>query len=102
MCIRDSRITAQCAFRCSPIFPEIPKALNRNPSTSKLIRLLLEPPLKFDSGKDMEFYEISDISELSPGYMGIYEPDINGKMCIRDRSCGMLYRAENKFTDITV
>lgn len=31
------------------------------------------------SGKDMEFYEISDISELSPGYMGIYEPDINGK-----------------------
>lgn len=31
------------------------------------------------SGKDMEFYEISDISELNPGYMGIYEPDINGK-----------------------
>lgn len=31
------------------------------------------------SGKDMEFYEISDISELSPGYMGIYEPDINGR-----------------------
>lgn len=31
------------------------------------------------SGRDMEFYEISDISELSPGYMGIYEPDINGK-----------------------
>ena len=31
------------------------------------------------SGKDMEFYEISDISELSPGYMGIYEPDVNGK-----------------------
>lgn len=31
------------------------------------------------SGKDMEFYEISDISELSLGYMGIYEPDINGK-----------------------
>lgn len=31
------------------------------------------------SGKNMEFYEISDISELSPGYMGIYEPDINGK-----------------------
>ena len=31
------------------------------------------------SSKDMEFYEISDISELSPGYMGIYEPDINGK-----------------------
>ena len=31
------------------------------------------------SGKEMEFYEISDISELSPGYMGIYEPDINGK-----------------------
>ena len=31
------------------------------------------------SGKDMEFYEISDISELSPGYMGLYEPDINGK-----------------------
>lgn len=30
------------------------------------------------SGRDMEFYEISDISELSPGYMGIYEPDING------------------------
>ena len=30
------------------------------------------------SGKDMEFYEISDISELNPGYMGIYEPDING------------------------
>lgn len=29
--------------------------------------------------KNMEFYEISDISELSPGYMGIYEPDINGK-----------------------
>lgn len=27
----------------------------------------------------MEFYEISDISELSPGYMGIFEPDINGK-----------------------
>lgn len=27
----------------------------------------------------MEFYEISDISELSPGYFGIYEPDINGK-----------------------
>lgn len=31
------------------------------------------------SGKDMEFYEISDISELNPGYRGIYEPDINGK-----------------------
>lgn len=31
------------------------------------------------SGKDMEFYEISDISELNPGYMGIYEPDINGR-----------------------
>ena len=31
------------------------------------------------SGKDMEFYEISDISELNTGYMGIYEPDINGK-----------------------
>ena len=31
------------------------------------------------SGRDMEFYEISDISELSPGYMGIYEPDINGR-----------------------
>ena len=31
------------------------------------------------SGKYMEFYEISDISELNPGYMGIYEPDINGK-----------------------
>jgi 5-formyltetrahydrofolate cyclo-ligase len=31
------------------------------------------------SGKDMEFYEISDISELNPDYMGIYEPDINGK-----------------------
>ncbi|HAR71379.1 MAG TPA: 5-formyltetrahydrofolate cyclo-ligase [Eubacterium sp.] len=31
------------------------------------------------SGKDMEFYEISDISELSPGYRGIYEPDINGR-----------------------
>lgn len=31
------------------------------------------------SGKDMEFYEISDISELSLGYMGIYEPDINGR-----------------------
>lgn len=31
------------------------------------------------SGRDMEFYEISDISELSPGYMGIYELDINGK-----------------------
>ena len=31
------------------------------------------------SGKDMEFYEISVISELNPGYMGIYEPDINGK-----------------------
>ena len=31
------------------------------------------------SGRDMEFYEISDISELNPGYMGIYEPDINGK-----------------------
>lgn len=31
------------------------------------------------TGKDMEFYEISDISELSPGYMGIYEPDVNGK-----------------------
>lgn len=31
------------------------------------------------SGKNMEFYEISDISELNPGYMGIYEPDINGK-----------------------
>ena len=31
------------------------------------------------SGKDMEFYEISDISELNPGYMGIHEPDINGK-----------------------
>ncbi len=30
-------------------------------------------------GKNMEFYEISDISELSPGYFGIYEPDINGK-----------------------
>lgn len=29
--------------------------------------------------KTMEFYEISDISELSPGYMGIFEPDINGK-----------------------
>lgn len=27
----------------------------------------------------MKFYEISDISELSPGYFGIYEPDINGK-----------------------
>lgn len=31
------------------------------------------------SGKDMDFYEISDISELNPGYMGIYEPDINGR-----------------------
>lgn len=31
------------------------------------------------SSRDMEFYEISDISELSPGYMGIYEPDINGR-----------------------
>ncbi len=31
------------------------------------------------TGNDMEFYEISDISELSPGYFGIYEPDINGK-----------------------
>ena len=31
------------------------------------------------SGKDMEFYEIRDISELNPGYRGIYEPDINGK-----------------------
>ncbi len=31
------------------------------------------------SGKDMEFYEISDISELNPGYRGIYEPDINGR-----------------------
>lgn len=31
------------------------------------------------SGNNMEFYEISDISELSPGYFGIYEPDINGK-----------------------
>lgn len=31
------------------------------------------------SGKDMEFYEISDISELNPGYMGIYESDINGR-----------------------
>ena len=31
------------------------------------------------SGKDMEFYEISDISDLNPGYRGIYEPDINGK-----------------------
>ena len=31
------------------------------------------------SGKDMEFYEISDLSELNPGYRGIYEPDINGK-----------------------
>ena len=31
------------------------------------------------SGRDMEFYEISDRSELSPGYMGIYEPDINGR-----------------------
>ena len=31
------------------------------------------------SGKDMEFYEISDISELNPGYRGIYEPDINCK-----------------------
>ena len=31
------------------------------------------------SGKDMEFYEISDMTELNPGYRGIYEPDINGK-----------------------
>ena len=30
-------------------------------------------------GKDMFFYEISDISELSPGYCGIYEPDTDGK-----------------------
>lgn len=30
-------------------------------------------------GNHMEFYEISDISELSSGYFGIYEPDINGK-----------------------
>lgn len=30
-------------------------------------------------GRNMEFYEITDISELSPGYMGIFEPDINGK-----------------------
>lgn len=30
-------------------------------------------------GNSMEFYEISDISELSPGYFGIYEPDIDGK-----------------------
>ena len=30
-------------------------------------------------GKDMLFYEISDISELSPGYYGIYEPDTDGK-----------------------
>ena len=31
------------------------------------------------SGRDMLFYEISDISELSPGYCGIYEPDTDGK-----------------------
>ena len=31
-------------------------------------------------GKDMFFYEISDISELSPGYCGIYEPDTDGKV----------------------
>ena len=30
-------------------------------------------------GKDMFFYEISDISELSLGYCGIYEPDTDGK-----------------------
>lgn len=30
-------------------------------------------------GSEMKFYEISDISELSPGYFGIFEPDINGK-----------------------
>ena len=31
------------------------------------------------SGRDMLFYEISDISELSPGDCGIYEPDTDGK-----------------------
>lgn len=31
------------------------------------------------SGRDMLFYEISDISELSLGYCGIYEPDTDGK-----------------------
>lgn len=30
-------------------------------------------------GKRMEFFEITDISELSPGYYGIYEPDIEGR-----------------------
>lgn len=30
-------------------------------------------------GKEMLFYEITDISELSPGYMGIFEPSTDGK-----------------------
>ena len=31
------------------------------------------------NGSRMDFYEISDITELSPGAFGIYEPDIEGK-----------------------